>query len=114
MYANETRTASTSKVNPKSKSQVINSYLRGFKNIPEMEAILEMKLTDFFKFVEDPKNNVYKKFYDRVYKEAGGQEETIKKGTPLGEDGKPIFNEFGKVMKGPNYFKPDLGKFLRK
>ena len=32
----------------------------------------------------------------------------------LGEDGKPIFNEFGKVMKGPNYFKPDLGKFLRK
>ena len=30
----------------------------------------------------------------------------------LGEDGKPIYNESGKVMKGPNYFKPDLSKFL--
>ena len=31
----------------------------------------------------------------------------------LGSDGKPIYNESGKVMKGPNYFKPDLGKFLK-
>ena len=30
----------------------------------------------------------------------------------LGEDGKPIYNENGKVMKGPNYFKPDLSKFI--
>ena len=30
----------------------------------------------------------------------------------LGNDGKPIFNEHGKVMKGPNYFEPDLKKFL--
>ena len=30
-----------------------------------------------------------------------------------GEDGKPIYNEQGKVMKGPNYFKPNLLKFLR-
>jgi len=30
----------------------------------------------------------------------------------LGEDGKPIYNESGKVMKGPKYFKPDLTKFL--
>ena len=30
----------------------------------------------------------------------------------LGSDGKPIYNENGKVMKGPNYFKPDLNKFL--
>ena len=30
----------------------------------------------------------------------------------LGEDGKPIYNEKGKVMKGPNYFKPDLSKFV--
>jgi len=30
----------------------------------------------------------------------------------LGSDGKPIYNEHGKVMKGPNYFKPDLNKFL--
>ena len=31
----------------------------------------------------------------------------------LGEDGKPIFNEQGKVMKGPNYIKPDLSKFVK-
>ena len=31
----------------------------------------------------------------------------------LGIDGKPIYNEDGKVMKGPNYFKPDLNKFLK-
>ena len=30
----------------------------------------------------------------------------------LGSDGKPIYNEHGKVMKGPNYFKPNLNKFL--
>jgi len=30
----------------------------------------------------------------------------------LGQDGKPIYNEHGKVMKGPNYFKPDLNKFI--
>jgi predicted HAD superfamily Cof-like phosphohydrolase len=31
----------------------------------------------------------------------------------LGEDGKPIYNEQGKVMKGPNYTKPDLSKFVK-
>jgi len=30
----------------------------------------------------------------------------------LGSDGKPIYNDKGKVMKGPNYFKPDLGKIV--
>ena len=30
----------------------------------------------------------------------------------LGPDGKPIYNEQGKVMKGPDYFKPDLNKFV--
>ena len=31
----------------------------------------------------------------------------------LGADDKPIYNENGKVMKGPNYFKPNLNKFLK-
>ena len=31
----------------------------------------------------------------------------------LGEDGKPIYNEMGKVMKGPKYFKPNLSKFIK-
>ena len=30
----------------------------------------------------------------------------------LDENSKPIYNENGKVMKGPNYFKPDLSKFI--
>ena len=30
----------------------------------------------------------------------------------LGDDNKPIYNDHGKVMKGPNYFKPNLKKFL--
>ena len=30
----------------------------------------------------------------------------------LGNDGKPIYNDKGKVMKGPKYFKPDLNKFV--
>ena len=31
----------------------------------------------------------------------------------LGNDGKPIYNDQGKVMKGPNYYKPDLSKFIK-
>ena len=31
----------------------------------------------------------------------------------LGDDGKPIYNEQGKVMKGPKYYKPDLNKFIK-
>ena len=31
----------------------------------------------------------------------------------LDENGKPIYNESGKVMKGPNYFKPDLSQFVQ-
>ena len=30
----------------------------------------------------------------------------------IGNDGKPIYNDKGKVMKGPNYFKPNLKKFV--
>ena len=32
----------------------------------------------------------------------------------LGADGKPIYREDGKVLKGPNYFKPDIEKILKK
>tara|TARA_B100000212_G_C27000649_1_gene374824 strand:+ start:94 stop:468 length:375 start_codon:yes stop_codon:yes gene_type:complete len=32
----------------------------------------------------------------------------------LAKDGRPIYNDKGKVMKGPNYFKPDLNKFIKK
>lgn len=33
--------------------------------------------------------------------------------TKLGEDGRPLYREDGKVMKGPNYREPDLGQFVR-
>ncbi|MGH1385737.1 hypothetical protein [Kordia sp.] len=32
----------------------------------------------------------------------------------LGEDGKPIYREDGKVLKGPNYFKPNIAEILKK
>tara|TARA_Y100000817_G_scaffold291335_1_gene262786 strand:+ start:1556 stop:1927 length:372 start_codon:yes stop_codon:yes gene_type:complete len=44
---------------------------------------------------------------DRCFKEV--QSSNMSK---LGLDGKPIYDEKGKVMKGPNYFKPDLSKFV--
>ena len=31
----------------------------------------------------------------------------------LDDSGKPIYNDSGKVMKGPNYFKPNLNKFIK-
>ena len=40
------------------------------------------------------------------------EEVQISNMSKLDEDGKPIFNESGKVMKGPKYFKPDLTKFV--
>jgi predicted HAD superfamily Cof-like phosphohydrolase len=31
----------------------------------------------------------------------------------LGADGKPIYREDGKILKGENYFKPDISKFIK-
>ena len=45
---------------------------------------------------------------DKCFKEV--QDSNMSK---LGHDGKPIYNDAGKVMKGPNYFKPNLEKFLK-
>ena len=55
-----------------------------------------------------------------IYMHVGGHLEEIRRievqesnMSKLDTNGKPIFNEQGKVMKGPNYFKPDLSKFLK-
>tara|TARA_B100000780_G_C20954159_1_gene380696 strand:+ start:379 stop:720 length:342 start_codon:yes stop_codon:yes gene_type:complete len=45
---------------------------------------------------------------DKCFQEV--QESNMSK---LDNNGKPIYNEQGKVMKGPNYFKPDLNKFVK-
>tara|TARA_B100000963_G_scaffold361582_1_gene397864 strand:- start:1355 stop:1696 length:342 start_codon:yes stop_codon:yes gene_type:complete len=44
---------------------------------------------------------------DKCFKEV--QDSNMSK---LGSDGKPIYNDKGKVMKGPDYFKPNLKKFV--
>ena len=44
---------------------------------------------------------------DKCFKEV--QDSNMSK---LGSNGKPIYNESGKVMKGPNYFKPNLTRFV--
>jgi len=44
---------------------------------------------------------------DKCFKEV--QDSNMSK---LGSNGKPIYNESGKVMKGPNYFKPNLNKYI--
>ena len=44
---------------------------------------------------------------DKCFEE--GQNSNMSK---LNENGEPIYNDSGKVMKGPNYFKPNLSKFL--
>ena len=44
---------------------------------------------------------------DKCFKEV--QKSNMSK---LGEDGKPIYNEKGKVMKGPKYFEPNLKQFI--
>ena len=46
---------------------------------------------------------------DKCFKEV--QKSNMSK---LGRDGKPIYNEQGKVMKGPNFFEPNLKQFLKK
>ncbi len=46
---------------------------------------------------------------DKVFEEI--QQSNMSK---LGNDGKPIYREDGKVLKGPNYFRPDIAKILKK
>ena len=55
-----------------------------------------------------------KESYTEVWKitDKGYEEVQSSNMSKLDEDSKPIYNESGKVMKGPKYFKPDLTKFV--
>ena len=64
-------------------------------------------LTDIL-YVTDGAGYAYGIDLDQCFKEV--QRANMSK---LGEDGKPIYNDQGKVMKGPNYTKPDLSKFIK-
>ena len=87
---------------------LINEELEELKKAIEDNDILEVAdaLTDIL-YVVYGAGHAFGINLDKCFNEV--QESNMSK---LGPDGKPIYNEFGKVMKGPNYFKPDLSKFL--
>ena len=87
---------------------LINEELEELKKAIEDNDILEVAdaLTDIL-YVAYGAGHAFGINLDKCFNEV--QESNMSK---LGSDGKPIYNESGKVMKGPNYFKPDLSKFL--
>ena len=87
---------------------LINEELEELKKAIEDNDILEVAdaLTDIL-YVAYGAGHAFGIDLDKCFNEV--QESNMSK---LGRDGKPIYNESGKVMKGPNYFKPDLSKFL--
>ena len=87
---------------------LINEELEELKKAIEDNDILEVAdaLTDIL-YVVYGEGHAFGINLDKCFNEV--QESNMSK---LGSDGKPIYNESGKVMKGPNYFKPDLSKFL--
>ena len=87
---------------------LINEELEELKKAIEDNDILEVAdaLTDIL-YVAYGAGHAFGIDLDKCFNEV--QESNMSK---LGSDGKPIYNEYGKVMKGPNYFKPNLSKFL--
>ena len=87
---------------------LINEELEELKKAIEDNDILEVAdaLTDIL-YVAYGAGHAFGIDLDKCFNEV--QDSNMSK---LGFDGKPIYNESGKVMKGPNYFKPDLSKFL--
>ena len=87
---------------------LINEELEEFKEAIIKRDIKEVAdaLTDIL-YVTYGAGHAFGINLDKCFKEV--QNSNMSK---LGEDGKPIFNDKGKVMKGPNYFKPNLKKFV--
>ena len=87
---------------------LINEELDELKKAVKDNDILEVAdaLTDIL-YVAYGAGHAFGIDLDKCFNEV--QESNMSK---LGSDGKPIYNESRKVMKGPNYFKPDLSKFL--
>ena len=87
---------------------LINEELEELKKAIEDNDILEVAdaLTDIL-YVVYGAGHAFGINLDKCFNEV--QESNMSK---LDSDGKPIYNESGKVMKGPNYFKPDLTKFV--
>ena len=88
---------------------LITEELEELKNAMESKDLLEVAdaLTDIL-YVTYGAGIAFGIDLDKCFEEV--QNSNMSK---LGDDGKPIYNDAGKVMKGPNYFKPDLSKFVK-
>ncbi len=104
----DTSSLSTDKINSL-RISLINEELEELK-----KAILEKNLTEVADALTDILYVTYGAGHafginlDKCFEEV-----QISNMSKLGKDGKPIYNEFGKVMKGPDYFKPNLSKFIK-
>ena len=98
---------STDKIN-KLRIDLINEELEELKEAIKQKNLLEVAdaLTDIL-YVTYGAGHAFGIDLDKCFEEV--QNSNMSK---LDENGKPIYNESGKVMKGPNYFKPDLSKFV--
>jgi predicted HAD superfamily Cof-like phosphohydrolase len=87
---------------------LIKEELHEFKDAIEKKDIKEVAdaLTDIL-YVTYGAGHAFGINLDKCFQEV--QSSNMSK---LGLDGKPIYNDKGKVMKGPKYFKPDLTKFV--
>ena len=99
---------STEKIN-ELRISLINEELEEFKEATKNNDLKEVAdaLTDIL-YVTYGAGHAFGINLDKCFDEV--QQSNMSK---LSEDGKPIYNESGKVMKGPKYFKPDLNKFLK-
>ena len=97
---------STEKIN-KLRVSLINEELEEFKEAIKNNDLKEVAdaLTDIL-YVTYGAGHAFGINLDKCFDEV--QQSNMSK---LGDDGTPIYNDKGKVMKGPNYFKPDLTKF---
>ena len=98
---------STDKINSL-RCDLIKEELEELKEAMENKDLLEVAdaLTDIL-YVTYGAGHAFGIDLDKCFKEV--QNSNMSK---LDENGKPVYNESGKVMKGPKYFKPDLTKFI--
>ena len=98
---------STDKINSL-RYELIKEELEELKVAMEKKNLLEVAdaLTDIL-YVTYGAGHAFGINLDKCFEEV--QNSNMSK---LDENGKPIYNEAGKVMKGPRYFKPNLSKFL--
>jgi len=98
---------SSEKIN-KLRYDLIKEELTELKDAIEKKDLLEVAdaLTDIL-YVTYGAGHAFGINLDKCFEEV--QNSNMSK---LDNNGKPIYNEFGKVMKGPNYFKPNLSKII--